>query len=99
MRLTADQVNTIKRCTRELFGENAKVYLFGSRTDDQEKGGDIDLFIELPEQQDKTVDRTLKLNGALQQAFGMQKIDIIIHALQQRWLPVHLEAKNNGILL
>ena len=99
MRLTADQVSTIKLYTKQLFGENARVYLFVSRADDHAKGGDIDLFIELPEQQDKTLALVLTLNGALQQALGMQKIDIIIHALQQRWLPIHLEAKNNGILL
>jgi predicted nucleotidyltransferase len=99
MRLTADQINTIKHNTHQIFGANARVYLFGSRVDDHAKGGDIDLFIELPEQRDKPLALLLKLNGALQQALGMQKIDIIIHTLPQRWLPIHLEAKNTGILL
>ena len=44
MRLTSTEANAIKHCI-EIIDNQAEVYLFGSRTDDQKKGGDIDLLI------------------------------------------------------
>jgi hypothetical protein len=46
MRLTTEQANIIKQKTAKVFGDNARVFLFGSRVDDTKKGGDIDLFID-----------------------------------------------------
>ena len=46
MRLSNDSMLTIKQAVTLIFGKDAKVYLFGSRTDDAKKGGDIDLYIE-----------------------------------------------------
>ena len=46
MRLQNSEIEAIKKVTRELFGEKSNVILFGSRTDDTKKGGDIDLFIQ-----------------------------------------------------
>lgn len=46
MRLTKQQTCIIKLTVNRLIGMDAAVYLFGSRLNDQAKGGDIDLFIE-----------------------------------------------------
>ncbi len=46
MRLSKPQTNTILQTVANWAGTNASVYLFGSRLNDQAKGGDIDLFIE-----------------------------------------------------
>lgn len=48
MRLTNDQVHTILATVGEQAGRDARVVLFGSRTDDTRRGGDIDLLIESP---------------------------------------------------
>ncbi len=39
MRLSLKQIKQIKESTASVFGEEAKVYLFGSRLDDSSKGG------------------------------------------------------------
>ena len=39
MRIKKEDIILIKKITKENFGNNAKVYLFGSRVDDQKKGG------------------------------------------------------------
>ncbi len=46
MRLTPEQVATIIQTTRSIAGQQAKVWLYGSRLDDARRGGDIDLLIE-----------------------------------------------------
>lgn len=46
MRLTKQQTEAITQTVTRLAGMGAAVYLFGSRLNDQAKGGDIDLFIE-----------------------------------------------------
>ncbi|MDQ7038430.1 MAG: nucleotidyltransferase domain-containing protein [Aquificota bacterium] len=45
VRLTPQQVKDIKEAVRKVLGKNAKVYLFGSRTDLRKRGGDIDLLV------------------------------------------------------
>lgn len=46
MRITKEQIQLIAETISRLAGADAVVTLFGSRLDDQMKGGDIDLFIE-----------------------------------------------------
>jgi len=45
MRLSKRAINILQDNIKKSFG-NVNVYLFGSRTDDTKKGGDIDLAID-----------------------------------------------------
>jgi len=45
MRLSKRVIDILKNATQKSFGE-VNIYLFGSRTDDNKKGGDIDLAID-----------------------------------------------------
>ena len=49
MRLTAEQIEGIRRIARRLAGEQVEVRVFGSRLDDGARGGDLDLLLELPD--------------------------------------------------
>ncbi len=46
MRLTEDQIEIIRALLYRQFGAASTIWLFGSRTDDAAKGGDIDLYLE-----------------------------------------------------
>jgi predicted nucleotidyltransferase len=46
MRLTPSQITTICATARQTLGEGARVSLFGSRLDNDRKGGDVDLLVE-----------------------------------------------------
>lgn len=47
MRLSADEIAAIKEAAEGAFGPSVVVRLFGSRTQDHRRGGDIDLHFEV----------------------------------------------------
>lgn len=46
MRLTTDDIACIRNAVQAHFGAGSLVWLFGSRIDDDARGGDIDLYVE-----------------------------------------------------
>lgn len=74
MRLTKDEVNTIKNSVLSL-DQHADVYLFGSRVDDSKRGGDIDLLI-VSEKLNKHDLR--KIRWQFFDRFGEQKMDLVL---------------------
>ncbi len=76
MRLTINQINTIKMAVQNIDAE-AEVKLFGSRIDDEKHGGDIDLLINSQHMGWREVAR---LRGMLEKDMGEQKIDIVLQA-------------------
>lgn len=83
MRLTQQEIQIIKSSVHEVMGEEATVWLFGSRVDDSKRGGDIDLFVEadLPVPRER-LQKKSQLWVKLQLRLGEQRIDIIIAAAQ-----------------
>lgn len=74
MRLSEDEIKDIKSVIMA-YDQKAEVYLFGSRVDNNKKGGDIDLLIfsTIINENNR---RALKL--ALYDKIGEQKIDLVI---------------------
>ncbi|MEJ5351523.1 MAG: nucleotidyltransferase domain-containing protein [Melioribacteraceae bacterium] len=97
MRLKKDEIEIIKGTTKKIFGNDAKVYLFGSRVDDNKKGGDIDLYIET-NLKENIIERKLKLIDELHKHLGEQKIDIVINNFSDEKF-IYQIAKDEGILL
>ena len=58
---------------------DAKVWLFGSRTDDNKKGGDIDIAI-LSNEIKKDVMQEIQVRRSICDKIGEQKIDIVASA-------------------
>jgi predicted nucleotidyltransferase len=81
MRLTADQTHSIRTTATEIFGEQARVWLFGSRVDDAKRGGDIDLLIQPPPPWPGDADilrRKIDFLVQLERQLGERKIDVVI---------------------
>ena len=53
MRLSDFERVNIKKSVKEFFGKESRVLVFGSRALDNQKGGDIDLYIIPENQNDK----------------------------------------------
>jgi len=77
MRLSKVQIEKIKSIGQGIYGQDAKIYLFGSRTNDGKKGGDIDLIIETNNIQLTTLENKIKYLVDLKLALGDQKIDLV----------------------
>ena len=75
MRLSDQVLVQIKRSFEEIFAEGS-LYLFGSRVDDNARGGDIDLFIETSDEKDLFV-RKIKFLARIKRALGEQRIDVV----------------------
>ena len=97
MRLKEKDILEIKRFAKIFFGNDVKVYLFGSRINDKKRGGDIDLYVETG-LKENIIQRKIKMVGKLQEILGEQKIDIIINNFRSDQL-IYQIAKNEGIAL
>ena len=74
MRLNNSIINFFKLAIeKEIPG--AKIYLFGSRTNDDAAGGDIDIMVLTQNHIDKRFFRSIRIE--FYKKFGWQKIDII----------------------
>ncbi len=97
MRIKEEDLLQIKRIAKVYFGDDVKVYLFGSRVDDKKRGGDIDLYIETG-LKENIIQRKIKMLGKLQEILGEQKIDIVINTFSSN-KRIYQVAKNEGIAL
>ncbi|MFQ5714313.1 MAG: nucleotidyltransferase domain-containing protein [Candidatus Scalinduaceae bacterium] len=93
MRLNNNDMNAIKECIN-LLDKDAEVYLFGSRTVDVSKGGDIDLLIISKK---LGYDDTIRIRKILYEKLEEQKIHIIIaHDISDPFVKI---AYREGVLL
>jgi predicted nucleotidyltransferase len=74
LRLSVQEIDLLKR-ELSLLSKDAKIYLFGSRVDDNKRGGDIDLLIVSKDINRKDI---RKLRIEFFRKFGEQKIDIVL---------------------
>ncbi len=74
MRFDPDQTDFVKSAVKDRLPD-ASVYLFGSRTDDHRKGGDIDLLVIGSRSLTGQEKRDIKI--AFYKRFGERRIDIV----------------------
>jgi predicted nucleotidyltransferase len=95
MRLSNYEILSIKQVFKQFFQEG-EIYLFGSRVNDDLKGGDIDLYIS-NHNVTNILERKLKFLVELKKKIGDQKIDLIISKDINR--VIEQEAINKGVKL
>ncbi len=95
MRLSPHYIDTIKKYFYAFF-DDGEIYLFGSRTDDSKKGGDIDLYLVV-KNHDNLFEKKIKFLSRVKMELGEQKIDIVFNLDDTRL--IEQEAKEWGIKL
>ncbi len=99
MRLNLRQINIIQHAVTELAGKDAIVRLFGSRTDDNASGGDIDLLVEIQHVVADSAWLSAKISGRISYLLGGQKVDVILLVPNLERFPIHHVAQKEGIVL
>lgn len=97
MRLSDAERDTIREAVLS-EDPSATVYLFGSRTDDTAKGGDIDLYLETGIETGLLQLKSRLLNR-LWKGLGPQRIDLLIHRRGQPMTPFEAEVCRSGVRL
>ncbi len=99
MRLTLSQIDMIRDVAQTVFGHLARVTLFGSRVNDQAKGGDVDLMVEVPNIVDEPALLGARVASRVSRAMDGRRVDVILKAPNLKIQPIHEIATRNGVIL
>lgn len=95
MRVTPEQIDAIKTLARRYFGEDAELWLFGSRADDARRGGDVDLYVEPA--MESTLLSALRCKIALEDSLDLH-VDLVVKE-RGKDKPIYRLAKTRGVRL
>ena len=90
------KINLIKYA-KKYFGEDIKIYLFGSRVVDNKKGGDIDIFVESKNETSMQVE--LYFLRDIYKFVTERKIDLLIKTPSKKDKSIFTTAIEEGIEL
>lgn len=101
MRLTSAQRDAIEEAFRKTFRSGARLFLFGSRADDAERGGDIDLCVEMSAENswDTLVPLRQSFQIELLKRLGDRRIDVVLRRQGDPLRPIDREIGQKGIEL
>ncbi|OAI09657.1 DNA polymerase subunit beta [Methylomonas lenta] len=95
MRLSSTQIDIIRKSTSQNFGEDALIWLFGSRLDDTKRGGDVDLYVEATHR--GTLMSELRCKIALEDSLDLA-VDLVVKE-PGKDKPIYNLAKAQGVRL
>jgi len=99
MRISEQNQKEIKEIILGLLGPETQVYLFGSRVDDQQFGGDIDIMIKTDRPIEHPAEFSSKTSARISRLCGGRDVDILLSSPNLRAFPIHAIAEQEGIRL
>ncbi|CAK0752075.1 DNA polymerase III subunit beta [Gammaproteobacteria bacterium] len=99
MRLTPEQAQKIRDAIHRVLETPHRIWLFGSRADDGQRGGDIDLLVETEALLPNRAEAICHIYGSLIMALGDRKLDILLKDGRTPEAPIFAIARRTGILL
>ena len=99
MRISEQHQKAIKTIVHELAGTDSSTMLFGSRVDDNQHGGDVDLLIETSRPIENPAWLAARLSAKISRLMRGRKVDILLSAPSLQQQPIHTQAKKTGVQL
>ena len=96
MRLTTDQIRSIRHIVADTAGPEAQVRVFGSRLRDDATGGDLDLLVELPFAVEHPAALSARLAARISRTMHGRRVDVVVLAPNLRRLAIHDIALREG---
>jgi predicted nucleotidyltransferase len=96
MRLTEEQIGSIRRIVGDTAGPEVTVRVFGSRLRDDAVGGDLDLLMECPTAVEHPAALSARLSTRISRSLYGRKVDVLLLAPNLRRLPIHEIALQEG---
>ena len=96
VRLTEKEIKIIKETAKKYFGNDVKVYIFGSRADLDKRGGDIDIYIETNKR--SSVELEISFLAELELKGIERRVDLVVKDPYKKEKNIYREAKK-GVLL
>jgi len=92
MRITAVQRVQIKQQFTEILGADCELRLFGSRADDDARGGDLDLLVRSPRLLPRKVILACRLAARAERLMGGRRVDVLLVDPETALLAIHQDA-------
>lgn len=99
MRLSEHDAVAIRQFARQMAGDQARVWVFGSRLDDTARGGDLDLMLELPEPVTNPALLAAQFSAKVTRLMHGRNVDVLLAAPNLLRLPIHDIVFKEGRLL
>ena len=99
MRLTPAQIDTIKSTAQDVLGQGVQVTLIGSREHDDQKGGDVDLMVEVLQAVQEPALMAARLASRVSRSMHGRKVDVLLKAPNLLERPIHRIAVQEGVRL
>lgn len=99
MRLNEETRDGIRAIVARSAGTAARVRVFGSRLDDNAKGGDLDLLLECAEEVVAPAALAATVGARVSRLLHGRKVDVVVSAPNLASLPIHDIARLEGELL
>ena len=99
MRLTPAQIDTIKSTAQAVLGPDVQVTLFGSRVHDDQKGGDVDLMVEVQQAIPEPALMAARVASRVSRSMHGRKVDVLLRAPNLQEQSIHHIAMQEGVRL
>ena len=96
MRLHKNDVDIIKS-TISKYVKNAKIILFGSRIDDQKRGGDIDILVQTSE--NVSLKKQIRILAEIEYKGLSRKLDLLFQTPFSAKQNIFEQAEKEGLVL
>jgi predicted nucleotidyltransferase len=99
MRLRPQDVNALRTAIYDVAPDAIAIRLFGSRLDDNARGGDVDLMIDFEKLIDNPAVLSARLAVRASRAMSNRKVDILLRAPNLMNTAIHQIALDEGVVL